>query len=132
MVEGRRRQPPVDLTRSINTFLPDLLAHGEGHVVNTASTAGLYGYSFERLPYSATKGAVVAMTEALALFCRPRGVGVTLLCPGPVATNIAEQITVHGELGPLQRPELELLEAELVGAQVVDAIRRDRFFLHPR
>ncbi len=123
----------LSIARSISVFLPDLLAQGSGHFINTASTAGLYGYSFERLPYSATKGAVVALTEALALYCVPQGVGVTLLCPGPVATNIAEQMQVFGEIGPIQAPELEMLDPSVVGDQVLDAIRKEIFFVptHP-
>jgi len=123
----------VSVARSISLFLPDLLAQGSGHIVNTSSTAGLFAYSYERLPYSATKGAVMALSEALALYTRPRGVGVTVLCPGPVATNIAEQIEVFGELGPIHGPALSLLDPAIVGEQVLDAIRRDIFFLptHP-
>ena len=119
----------LSVARSIHTFLPLLVEQGSGHFVNTASTAGLYAYSFERLPYSATKGAVVAMSEALALYCQPRGIGVTLLCPGPVATNIAEQMTVYGEIGPIQAPELELLDPRVVGDQVLEAILHNTFFL---
>jgi NAD(P)-dependent dehydrogenase (short-subunit alcohol dehydrogenase family) len=123
----------VSVARSISLFLPDLLAQGSGHIVNTSSTAGLFAYSYERLPYSATKGAVMALSEALALYARPRGVGVTVLCPGPVATNIAEQVEVFGEVGRIRGPGLALLDPATVGDQVVDAIRRDIFFLptHP-
>jgi NAD(P)-dependent dehydrogenase (short-subunit alcohol dehydrogenase family) len=123
----------LSIARSIGVFLPGLLAQGSGHFVNTASTAGLYAYSFERLPYSASKGAVVALSEALALYTVPRGVGVTVLCPGPVATNIVEQVRVYGELGPIHGPALAVLDPAVVGAQVVTAIRNDTFFLptHP-
>ena len=123
----------LSVARSINVFLPDLLARGSGHIVNTASTAGPYAYSYERLPYSATKGAVIALSEALALYTRPRGVGVTCLCPGPVMTNIAEQIERFGETGPLHGPDLAPLDPSVVGDQVVEAIRRDTFLLltHP-
>jgi NAD(P)-dependent dehydrogenase (short-subunit alcohol dehydrogenase family) len=123
----------VSVARSLSVFLPGLLAQGSGHIVNTASTAGLYAYSYERLPYSATKGAVVALSEALALYARPRGVGVTVLCPGPVTTNIGQQVQVFGELGPIRGPALAPLDPAVVGDQVVDAIRRDVFFLptHP-
>jgi len=123
----------VSIARSLNVFLPGLLAQGSGHIVNTASTAGLFGYSYERLPYSASKGAVVALSEALVLYTRPRGVGVTVLCPGPVATNIIEQVQVFGEVGKVHAPVLPLLDPAVVGAQVCDAIRRDVFFLptHP-
>ncbi len=119
----------VSIARSLNVFLPGLLAQGSGHIVNTASTAGLFGYSYERLPYSASKGAVVALSEALVLYTRPRGVGVTVLCPGPVATNIIEQVQVFGEVGKVHPPTLPLLDPAVVGAQVCDAIRHDTFFL---
>lgn len=121
------------VVRSLQTFLPGMLARGSGHVVNTASTAGLYAYSYERLPYSATKAAVVEMSEGLALYCRPRGVGVTCLCPGPVMTNIAEQMQFFGDRAPLHAPDLRLLDPAEVGEQVVSAIRANRFLLltHP-
>jgi NAD(P)-dependent dehydrogenase (short-subunit alcohol dehydrogenase family) len=119
----------LSVARSIHLFLPDLLAKGSGHIVNTASTAGLYGYTFERLAYSATKGAVASMSEALALYLRPKGIGVTLLCPGPVATNISEQMTIYGEIGPFQAPDLAILDPAVVGAQVVTAIKANRFLV---
>ncbi len=123
----------VAMARSISLFLPDLIDQGRGHIVNTASTAGLFAYSHERLPYSASKGAVVALSEALALYARSRGVGVTVLCPGPVATNIAEQVEVFGDPGALHGPALEVLDPSIVGEQVVEAIRDNRFLLltHP-
>ena len=46
----------LSVVRSLHVFLPLLLEQGSGHIVNTASTAGLFAYTFERLPYSATKG----------------------------------------------------------------------------
>jgi NAD(P)-dependent dehydrogenase (short-subunit alcohol dehydrogenase family) len=124
----------VSIGRSLSVFLPGLLAQGSGHVVNTASTAGLFAYSYERLPYSASKAAVVALSEALALYTRPRGVGVTVLCPGPVwPTNITEQVQSFGEAPPLHSPDLAPLDPTVVGGLVCDAIRRDVFFLptHP-
>ena len=117
--------------RSLQVFLPVFLERREGHVVNTASTAGLFAYAYERLPYTATKAAVVAVSEALALYVRPRGIGITCLCPGPTATNIVEQIRFHDEV-PLNSPgDLEIMDAETVGQLVVDAIRADTFLLLP-
>jgi NAD(P)-dependent dehydrogenase (short-subunit alcohol dehydrogenase family) len=123
----------VSIVRSNAVFLDDLVQQGSGHIVNTASTAGLYAYGYERLPYSASKGAVVALTEALALYARPRGVGVTCLCPGPVSTNIAEQVEVYGDIGSLRGPPLPLMDPSVVGDQVVDAIVSGTFLLctHP-
>ena len=70
-------------------FLPHMVEHGDGHIVNTASMAGLFpGHS----AYSASKWAVVGITEGL--YHDPRlqaaGVGVSCLCPGWVNTAIAE------------------------------------------
>lgn len=125
----------LSVVRSNHTFLPLLLEQGSGHVVNTASTAGLFAYAYERLPYSATKGAVVALSEALALYLRPRGIGVTCLCPGPVTTNIGSSITFSGPPVRLRGPGRGLigLAPEVVGEQVLRAILDDRFLLltHP-
>jgi NAD(P)-dependent dehydrogenase (short-subunit alcohol dehydrogenase family) len=119
----------LSIVRSLQRFLPRFLEQGSGHIVNTASTAGLMAYAYERLPYSATKGAVIALSEALALYLLPRGVGVTCLCPGPVATNIAEQMQFHDNV-PLHGPGgLELLDPAAVGDMVVDAVRANRFLL---
>ncbi len=123
----------LSLVRSNQVFLPVLLERGDGHVVNTASTNGLFSYTFDRLPYTATKAAIVGVTEALALYLKPRGIGVTCLCPGPVATNIVEQMAFHGDLSGVRGPALDLLDPETVGEQVVEAVRADRFLLltHP-
>jgi NAD(P)-dependent dehydrogenase (short-subunit alcohol dehydrogenase family) len=67
--------------RVLRTFLPHLLERGSGHVVTTGSTAGLFPYAYDRLPYAASKGAIVALTESLALYLRPRGIGVSCFCP---------------------------------------------------
>src|SRR6202022_3413740 len=64
----------LGVVRSTLVFLPILLSQGSGHIVNTASTAGLLPYGFDRLPYTATKYAVVGLTESLALYLRPRGI----------------------------------------------------------
>jgi NAD(P)-dependent dehydrogenase (short-subunit alcohol dehydrogenase family) len=119
----------LSVVRSLHVFLPILLEQGSGHIVNTASTAGLFAYAFERLPYSATKGAVIAMSERLALYLRPKGIGVSCLCPGPVATNISEQITFHDQM-PINSPlDLEVLDAAVVGDLVVDAVRANTFLV---
>ena len=119
----------LSVARSIHAFLPGMIERGRGHVVNTASTAGLWGYSPDRIPYASSKAAVIALSESLALYARPRGVGVTCLCPGPVKTNIAEQVQVFGPIGPIHSPPLPLLEPDEVAAQVLDAIRNDTFLV---
>jgi NAD(P)-dependent dehydrogenase (short-subunit alcohol dehydrogenase family) len=121
------------MVRVINAFLPSLLRQGSGHVITTGSTAGLFPYAYDRLPYAAAKGAVVAMTEALALYLRPRGIGVSCLCPAGVQTNIAEQIRQYGPPAPMQVPQIPTVSAEEVGELVVEGILADRLMIlsHP-
>jgi NAD(P)-dependent dehydrogenase (short-subunit alcohol dehydrogenase family) len=119
------------MVRSNLAFLPLLIGQGFGHIVNTASFAGLYTYSFDRQPYAAAKAAVVQMSEGLALYLRPHGVGVSLLCPGPVRTNI---VSTMREFGPATQtrgpgPMFRLMEPAEVGEQVVQAIRDNRFLV---
>jgi NAD(P)-dependent dehydrogenase (short-subunit alcohol dehydrogenase family) len=125
----------LSVVRSNQVFLPALIAQGRGHIVNTASTAGLFAYAYERLPYSATKAGLIAISEALALYLRPLGIGVTCLCPGPVATNIGQYISFSGPPVKMRSPgqDLVALDPEVVGEQVVEAIRSDQFLLltHP-
>ena len=126
----------MSIVRSNNTFLPLLIEQGHGHFVNTASFAGLFSYSYDRIPYAAAKAAVVQMSEGLRLYLRPMGIGVTVLCPGPVATNIIASLPpTFGPALPLRGPgeQFEILMPETVGEQVADAIVHDTFmvYTHP-
>jgi NAD(P)-dependent dehydrogenase (short-subunit alcohol dehydrogenase family) len=126
----------MSVVRSNAAFLPVLLEQGSGHIVNTASFAGLFTYAYDRLPYAATKAAIVQISEGLAIYLRPKNIGVTLLCPGPVLTNIASDIPTFGAGAPLRTPgdHFELLLPEPVGELVADAILSNRFFVptHPQ
>jgi NAD(P)-dependent dehydrogenase (short-subunit alcohol dehydrogenase family) len=131
-IEAWERTVDINLlgvVRSNLVFLPLLLDQGSGHIVNTASTAGLLPYGFDRLPYTATKHAVVGLSESLALYLRPRGIGVSCLCPAGVATNILEQITFYGEPAPPRGPAFPVLDAEMVGELVADGVSEDRFLI---
>jgi NADP-dependent 3-hydroxy acid dehydrogenase YdfG len=80
----------LGVAHGIRVFVPKLRAHGEGgHIVNTASVAGL-----SALPglgiYTATKHAVVALSEVLREELAPENIGVSVLCPGGVRTRIFE------------------------------------------
>src|ERR1700684_2936141 len=125
----------MSVVRSNYAFLPLLLDQGSGHLVNTASFAGLFTYSYDRLPYAASKAAIVQISEGLAIYLRPKNIGVTLLCPGPVLTNIAAAVPKFGGGAPLRTPgdQFELLAPEPVGELVADAILENRFFVptHP-
>jgi NAD(P)-dependent dehydrogenase (short-subunit alcohol dehydrogenase family) len=125
----------MSVVRSNAAFLPVLLDQGSGHIVNTASFAGLFTYAYDRMPYAATKAAIVQISEGLAIYLRPKGIGVTLLCPGPVLTNIASDIPTFGGGAALRIPgdQYQLLMPEPVGELVADAILNNRFFVptHP-
>jgi NAD(P)-dependent dehydrogenase (short-subunit alcohol dehydrogenase family) len=80
----------MGVVHGIRTFVPHLKAHGDGgHIVNTASMAGMLAVP-NLGPYTASKFAVVALSEALAGELASTGIGVTVLCPGWVKTRIAE------------------------------------------
>jgi NAD(P)-dependent dehydrogenase (short-subunit alcohol dehydrogenase family) len=98
-------------------------------VVTTGSTAGLFPYAYDRLPYVATKAAVVALSESLALYTRPRGIGVTCFCPAGVMTNIVEQMREYGPPTPVQPPQIPVISAEDAGELVVQGILEDRLLV---
>jgi NAD(P)-dependent dehydrogenase (short-subunit alcohol dehydrogenase family) len=134
------------VVHGVRAFLPHLVAGGGGHIVNTASMAGLYaGLS----PiYDATKHAVVAMTEGLytSMQAAGVGVGVSCLCPGWVKTGIIESdrnwpdhlgprpdADIGGAImrGHVQRAVDEGMQPAAVADLVVDAIRDDRYWIFP-
>ena len=84
----------VNLTgvwNGVHTCAAGMSERGAGHIVNTASTAGLHVPRAATVgAYSASKAAVVALSEALRYELAPRGVGVSVLCPGLVGTRIRE------------------------------------------
>jgi NAD(P)-dependent dehydrogenase (short-subunit alcohol dehydrogenase family) len=134
----------------VRSFLPHILDHGEGgHIVNTASMAGMVnnmGFS----PYAATKYAVVAMSEGLRMRLQPLGIGVSVLCPDFVRTRIGESGRNRPErYGPPQPLDpaspAAAMVAEIarqiaagidpadVAARVLKAIREDELYIftHP-
>ena len=140
----------MGVLHGIRTFLPHIRAHGEGgHIVNTASMAGLQsGLGFS--PYATSKFAVVGMSEGLAMQLKPLGIGVTVLCPGFVRTRISDSGRNRPErYGPARAPDpasaagrlaaesarLQAagLDPAAVAAQTLAAIRDDELyvFTHP-
>ncbi|MEV1136166.1 SDR family oxidoreductase [Rhodococcus coprophilus] len=72
----------------VSTFGARMRDAGRGHIVNTASIMGLTAGAPGRGAYSAVKSAVVALSEALRIEMAPHGVGVSVLCPGLVRSNL--------------------------------------------
>ena len=78
------------VVNGLQTFLPRLLAHGEGgHIVNTSSMAGVLPVS-NSVIYTTAKAAVIAMSEVLRSELAAEGIGVSAFCPGPVKTSIGD------------------------------------------
>jgi NAD(P)-dependent dehydrogenase (short-subunit alcohol dehydrogenase family) len=119
----------LGMVRSNLVFLPLLIEQGRGHVVNTASVSGLFAHGWDRLTYVASKHAVVGMSEALAIYLRPKGIGVTCLCPAGVRTNIVEQITFYGPPSMPRAPDFGVVEADVVGELAADAVASGRFLV---
>jgi NAD(P)-dependent dehydrogenase (short-subunit alcohol dehydrogenase family) len=132
----------------VRAFVPRLIAQGEGHVVNTASVAGLISPPGMAI-YNVTKHAVVALSESLHHDLRMQGspVGVSVLCPAYVPTGIADsernrppELANPSEKSTPQKETLKKavasgrLSADDVARAVVAAVKDDRFYIltHPR
>jgi 3-oxoacyl-[acyl-carrier protein] reductase len=105
---------------AIRAVLPGMISRRRGHIVTIGSIAGRIGSPFEAV-YSATKFADVGLTEALAVEVAPYGVAVSIVNPGPVATNFGE---ARGHPYDRQRPKP--VSAERVARDVVRVIERQR------
>ena len=72
--------------------IPHLLEHGGGSVINTASFVAVMGAAVSQISYTASKGAVLAMSRELGVEFARRGVRVNALCPGPVNTPLLQEL----------------------------------------
>jgi NAD(P)-dependent dehydrogenase (short-subunit alcohol dehydrogenase family) len=132
----------------VHVFLPIMLNQGdEGHIVNTASGAGLIsgpGISI----YGMTKHAVVALSESIfhELKADDSKVGISVLCPGFVNTNIADsdrnrpdelknKTQAAGPSDPMEQMRRQMLALGMSPAEVADkvfeAVRDDKFYILP-
>lgn len=68
--------------------IPELLANGGGSIINVASFVALVGCSVPQDAYTASKGAVIALTKSLAVQYGPKGIRSNAICPGPIETPL--------------------------------------------
>jgi NAD(P)-dependent dehydrogenase (short-subunit alcohol dehydrogenase family) len=130
------------VVNGLQAFLPRIRAGGRGgHVVNTASLAGLVQMPSWMAIYATAKAAVIALSEAIRDDLAQDGIGVTVLCPGPIKSRIHELgrnrpdrfepsrafSEAAERLGKRQVSAL-WMEPETVGAMVVDAIRKNQLY----
>jgi NAD(P)-dependent dehydrogenase (short-subunit alcohol dehydrogenase family) len=129
----------LGVIHGIKAFVPGMIERGEpAHVVNTASIGGLLAFQGLGM-YTAAKFAVVGLSESLCHDLRQQGapVGVSVLCPGPVATDLrAHSTQLHPDRPPdpaSEEPDVVKIPPSQVAEQVVDALYRDRFWIltHP-
>jgi len=126
----------LGLVRGVRAFVPAMLERGSGHVVNTASVAGTWSYTWDAAPYVTSKFAAFGFSEALARRLEPHGIGVSVLCPGLVSTNLGETVR-HSGVPEAQAgqwfyfPEdmQEAVSPEQVGVMVADAVLAHRFVI---
>jgi NAD(P)-dependent dehydrogenase (short-subunit alcohol dehydrogenase family) len=127
----------------LQTFVPRIRAHGEGgHVVSTASLAGLVVMPANMAIYAAAKAAVIALSESIRGELAQDGIGVSVLCPGPIKSNIhqlsqnrPDRFKPSGGFAEAaerlaQRQVSQLwMEPDEVGDMVVKAIVDDQLYI---
>ncbi len=131
------------VVHGVRAFVPRLVEQGDGHVVNTASMAGLVGMSWLGI-YAASKFAVVGLSESLRRELAPHGVAVSVLCPMIVDTQInRNSARLLGRVAGVPEPEVPsaatgamqggVVSPEHVAARVVEGIEQRRLHIltHP-
>lgn len=139
----------MGVLHGVRAFVPRMLAGGEeGHIVNTASVAGLLSGTS---PYHVSKHGVVCLTEGMAKDFKSLGarLSASVLCPGWIATNLMDsERNRPAEFGAPATSELlspqgrgafdavrqfvaDGIPPEEVAGQVVEAVRDDRFYVIP-
>ena len=116
----------IKLSGTFNGIVPGMRERRRGHVVNTASMAGLT--ASPRLgAYTAAKFGVVGLSEVLRAELAEEGIGVSVLCPGLVATRLTETSEFAGVRKAAPTPSAQGgIDPMQVARQVVAAIREDR------
>jgi NAD(P)-dependent dehydrogenase (short-subunit alcohol dehydrogenase family) len=123
----------------LQAFVPLIMSHGEGgHVISTASMAGMIGLRGAG-PYNATKFAVVGIMETFAADHRKDNIGASVLCPGVVATNIGHSgrnrpDQYGGAVAPNPRDKTaemlsQGLNPDIVGDLVLEAMQADQMYI---
>jgi NAD(P)-dependent dehydrogenase (short-subunit alcohol dehydrogenase family) len=127
----------------IQTFLPRIRAHGEGgHIINTASLAALVPMPAQFVIYQTAKAAVVTLSEGIRGELAQENIGVSVLCPGPVRTNIhqlsqnrparfrvGDAFRAAENAGGAQLSFPSQLDPNEVGEQVLQAVLHDELYI---
>ena len=122
----------LGVVRGCRLFLPGMIANGRGHVVNTASFAGLAGAP-GIMSYGVSKAAVVALSEQLRVELHDKGIGVSVLCPAFFRTNLLESWQGAPRLKAFAARQMEISGDTLDGVadRVFAAVERGDFLVLP-
>jgi NAD(P)-dependent dehydrogenase (short-subunit alcohol dehydrogenase family) len=113
-------------------LMPGWLARGEGHLVTTASMAGILT-SLGDSVYAATKHAAVGFAELTAITYADRGIKVSCICPGAVDTPMLRGAVGNADSASAFIGGGGVLSADDAAARVLEGVREDRFLIltHP-
>jgi NAD(P)-dependent dehydrogenase (short-subunit alcohol dehydrogenase family) len=128
--------------RMIRAVLPAMLARGSGYIVNTASSLAILPDPPTRfqVPYTTTKGAQLGMSYAMAHALRPRGVRVSVFCPGITATSDrpgGQDVTTSGTPIPTLAQFMDGVDsrrnkpatADFASSVLIDGMRQEKFLI---
>jgi NAD(P)-dependent dehydrogenase (short-subunit alcohol dehydrogenase family) len=132
------------VVNSMQTWVPRMIAHGEGgHIVNTASLGCFFANSGAGI-YSASKFAVHGISMAMRDALKDKGIGVSVLCPANIRSNIAESVKTRPahlshsgyqvderEIAALHEIYSQGMDPEELAGHVKDAIGENRFYIIP-
>lgn len=110
--------------------VPGMVERGGGYLLNTASAAGLLT-QMDSGPYAVSKHAAVAFAEWLLINYGDQGIGVSVLCPQAVRTNILGPRAKTGSTNTRQAAGDGVLEPEDVATACIEAMRDERFLVLP-
>jgi NAD(P)-dependent dehydrogenase (short-subunit alcohol dehydrogenase family) len=105
--------------------VPGMLERGRGHLVNTASAAGLLSQVGDT-PYTATKHAAVALADSIAITYGDRGINVSVICPQYIATALTglDESTAPGQVEGV-------LTVQQAASAIADGIEANRYLILP-
>ncbi len=120
----------------METFLKKTIQERkEGHLVNVASAAGVFGLPWHS-PYSAAKAGLIGISEVLRFDLQAQNIGVTLVCPGAVETPLKHSVEIIGV--DRSAPEVKKIEKQFseraispdkVAEQIISAIVKNKYLV---
>jgi len=112
----------------VKAFLPHLVERPEAHIANVASMGGFLPVPGQAM-YGATKAAVKLMSEALYAELMDTGVGVSVVMPGAVDTNITKNSGVDIPVPDGDGPEMTALPADDAARVILDGVEKDKLYV---